>query len=287
MEDTTDKSSAPEVSTEEAAPSEPLNDKDLGQADIDTGASTDGNQAPEGAVDGSERTEDSEQEPANPEEGSEEAEGQILTPEEVKNLPPELKATHASMQSAFAKKMAKANELIEQAEGVLSKKGNDAPPAGDEPSPARMAVENALKRRGVDLKTLSSEHLASLELVAEVAMEGGLTKANEVVAPLEQREAKAQVDGYFEKHPDRSKYRKQMGALDHQTGGKLNLDTLFYAVAGKDLAASAEGRKQEKLRDLAKGNSESGNTTTGKSSGEGDIFDEIANAGGHENTVLR
>uniref|UniRef100_A0A832MKR3 Uncharacterized protein n=1 Tax=Eiseniibacteriota bacterium TaxID=2212470 RepID=A0A832MKR3_UNCEI len=284
MEDTTDKSSALGNSTDDGAQAAADDDKDgTEQAETNTGASQDGNQAHEGAADGSERTEDSEQDDADSQEGSEKTEAQLLTPEEVAKLPPELKAQYRSMNQRFQERMREAKDAIEEAQRGPKKPGDQ----GNQPSPARAAVESALKRRGVDPKTLSAEHLASLELVAEVSMEAGQATARQVVTPLELREAKAQVDSYFEKYPDRAKHRVAMAKLDQQTDGKLDLDTLYYAVAGKQLADAAEGRKQKKLRDLSSDNSETGTGSTGKPAGEGDIFDEITAAGGHDNTVLR
>ena len=92
--------------------------------------------------------------------------------------------------------------------------------------------------------------------------------------------------GYFKANPDRAKYRVAMGKKDAETGGKLSLDELFYAVAGKDLVSAEQDRKDKKLRNLRQGNSESASGTTGKPQGEGDVFDEIAAAGGRGKSPL-
>lgn|ERR1041385_1370730 len=281
MEDTTTSPSAPGPSTDESAAT-PLDDKEPGQAAVDTDASQDGSDAQAGASDdGSDNAEDSEHSNESAEEGADEV-GELLTPEQVKNLPPELKAQYASMKSALDKKMGRLNELISKAQ---ERPAPTMQPDGDQPSEARAAVESALKRHGVDPKSLSDENLQSLELVAEVSLEAGQRSAQKVVSPLTMKEAQSEVDGYFKEHPDRSKYRKSMGELDAKTGGRLDLDTIYFAVAGKDLAAAAEGRRVKKLRDAAGGNAETGAGGSG-AQGEGDIFDEIAHAGGRGTSPL-
>jgi hypothetical protein len=278
MDDTTDKSAAPEEST---ANEEALGDKDLGQATLDTGESQDGSDTSDKAPQDSdtEGTEDD----ATSEAETGEDEGQLLTPEEIAKLPTELKAQYRSMNTRFQQKMGELNTLIDRAKTIT-----------EPPKPTDVKSED----KGENVPTfIDRSKLSQAKNQDEVIgiLEEGFQKlaafvadqsVGKALAPIQQEKAAAEVDGYFKAHPERIKYREAMGRKDAATGEKLTLDELFYAVAGKDLLAAEQVRKDKKLRNLQKGNAESSSGTSGKPSGEGDIFDDIAKAGGHGNSIL-
>src|SRR5262245_17157725 len=100
MDDTTDKSPSPADSTDDAKPGDaPLDDKDLGQDENDTGKPQDDSESHDDAPsdDSEADTEDEadeEDDKTSEDEGGEDDEDNsaLLTPEEIAKLPPELKA---------------------------------------------------------------------------------------------------------------------------------------------------------------------------------------------------
>ena len=292
MDETTDKSPSPADATDDAKPTDaPLDDKDLGQETPDTGAPKDDSEsnddAPSDDSEADTEEEADEDETTSEDEGSEaeEDEPTLLTPEEIKKLPPELKAQYASMNTQFQSKMKVVNDLVAKAREIIDNGGRPTEGAGDNPA-APSVVDTVLQRRGIDPTKLSKDVRETLDLVAEVAQEAGGAKANEAVAPLQAKEVKQQVDGYFAKSPERAKFRKAMAELDRKTGETMTLDELFYAVSGKTRETADAVRKDKKLRELAGRNSESASGTPGGSKEDGDIFDDIAKAGGHDNSIL-
>lgn len=278
MDDTTDKVVSPDGST--APEGEALSDKDLGQETMTTGESQDGSDAShdapqaESGPEGETTEETDEDAPSEDEDGDQD--GSLLTPEQIAKLPKELKAQYRSMNTRFQQKM---RELKER-EASMASKPEDAP--SEEPADKPVFIDRArlaqAKSQDEIVAVLEDGVLKAAEYVAS-------KKAAEAVQPFEQERAAAQVRGYFDKYPDRAKYRVAMGKLDAKTQGSMSLDELYYAVAGANIAKTAEARKSAALKDQAQGNSETATGTTGGAGGK-DIFDEIADAGGHGNSIL-
>jgi len=283
MDDTTDKSVAPADSTAGDQSGEALNDKDLGQATEDTGESQNGSDARDDAPQDESDTEEGTDETATSEddgnEEGEQAEDSLLTPEEVAKLPKELKASYVAMNTRFQERMGQVKTLVEEARAVLDARGKAGDPGATE------AAERPILIDRTKLAQAKSQDDV-IALIEEAIFKGGEMAAEKKVQPIYGEKAAAEVDTYFKAHPERSKYRKAMGEKDAVTREKLSLDELYYAVAGKDLEAAGMERKDKKMRDLNKGNAESQSGTTGKSGAEGDVFDEIAKAGGHGDSIL-
>lgn len=279
MADTTDKSGAPDQST--AAEGEALSDKDLGQAATDTGESQEGSEAsaqtpqPESETEGDQTEGTDDDATSEAEEGDQEE--SLLTPEEVAKLPPELKASYVSMNKRFQEKMRALNQRAE------APQPSQAAPAAEQPEDRPVFIDRA---KLAQAKTPDEIAAVLEEAMQKAADHVAGKKVQQAVAPFEQERAAAQVKSYFEKFPDRAKYRKDMGRLDAKSGGTMSLDQLYYAAAGANIAKTAEARKSTMLRDQARGNSETATGTPGAGQGEGDIFDEIATAGGHTNSLL-
>jgi hypothetical protein len=281
MDDTTDKSVAPDQSTGEGA--DALTDKDLGQATEDTGGSQDGSDARDNAPQDDSEAEGTDEDTTSEDVGEAEddsAEESLLTPDEVAKLPKELKAQYVAMNTRFQQRMAEAKDIIREVREALQERGEKGDPAAADAAKRPVLIDRARLAQAKDNEEV-------IALIEEAILKGGTMAAEQTVQPIRTKEATAEVNSYFKDHPERAKYRRQMAELDTKTKETLTLDELFYAVAGKDLAGADQERKQKKLRDMAKGNSESQSGTTGKSGAEGDIFDEIANAGGRTHSILR
>lgn len=281
MDDTTDKSGSPDQST---GSEEALTDKDLGQETADTGESQNGSDARDDAPQDESETEGTDDTATSEDDGTKEsdsAEESLLTPEEVAKLPKELKGSYVAMNRRFQERMGEAKGIIEQVRQALAARGQDGDAAAAEAAKRPVLID----REKLALAKTQDEVIA---LIEEAILKGGDLAAGRKLEPIHAKEAKAEVESYFTAHPERTKYRKAMAQKDAATGEKLTLDELYYAVAGKDIEAAGTERKDKKLRDLSKGNSESQSGTTGKSGAEGDIFDEIAQAGGRgSDPILR
>lgn len=278
MDDTPDKAVSPAAPTDQEAP---LTDKDLGQETKDTGEShneSDPSTATPQAEAGSEGTDET----ATSEGEEGQTEETLLTPEEIANLDPKLKAQYVSMNKRFQSGMRQVNQLIEKAKTITETKPPETPKedAGDDRPVFLDRARLAQAKSNDDVVAVLEEGLNKL---ADYIDEKKLRPALE---PFHQREAAAEVKSYFEKYPDRTKFKAAMGKLDLKTKGTMTIDELFYAVSGQEREATEAQRKDKKLRNLSKGNSESATGTTGKPQGEGDVFDEMAKAGGRGNSVL-
>lgn len=202
--------------------------------------------------------------------GTEDEDSQPLTPEQVKNLPPEMKATYRSLMQWQQRQAERVKAVLAEVRGRQTDGSKTEKPV-----------------------YIDRQKLAAAKTPEEIAdvLEEGIVKAAEerskqAVNPILQDKAKAEVESYFGAHPERAKYRKDMAKLDAATGESMSLDQLYYAVSGSDREKAAARKREERLRDQANDNAESPGGTQG-SKGDTDVFDEMAAAGGHDNSILR